>query len=130
MTVGLVRRSLTVILVVTLIVAGCTKAVDVPREQFEATSHAPTGLHTIRTTDGSVYTVLRFSVTDSTLVIQSLDQSDGRYKKVALPIVLLLGDVESMETRDWRDRMFFVLVGLGVVVFIVVGIASFGPLDL
>jgi hypothetical protein len=74
--------------------------------------------HVVRTTGGEEYRVQKFAVTDSTLVILQLNQSDARYKNAKLPISLPLEEIETMKAIDRRETGFFVLVALGLLVAI------------
>ena len=122
------RRSIALILLV-FMAAGCSKPVEIPRDQFEAATREEHARYRIQMVDGSYYTVERFSLTDSTVVVEKLNPTDARYKRTALPIVVPLGAVESISRYELdKDKSFFALVGAGVVALIVVFIATFGSI--
>ena len=43
-----------------VLTVGCSRAVEVPREQFDAAAHSEESVHTVRTTSGDTYIVARF----------------------------------------------------------------------
>ena len=120
------RRSIALILIV-FMAAGCSKPVEIPRDQFEAATREEHARHRIQMVDGSYYTVQRFSLTDSTVVVEKLNPTDPMYKRTALPIVVPLGDVESISKYELdKDKSFFALVGAGAVALVFIFIATFG----
>ena len=119
------RRFLAPILVA-LLVTGCSGAKQVPREAFEAESRKPMRLRHVHLVDGSAWAVAKFTVTDSTLIIQELNRVDERYEHAVVPIVLSLEDVESVESKDLRGPAFFILVGLAVTVSAIAVMVSLG----
>jgi hypothetical protein len=109
-----------------LIASGCSKAVQIPSDQVDAAAREESGRYRIQMVDGSYYTVERFSLTDSTIVIEKLGPSDARYKRIALPIDVPLADVESVSKYELdHDRTFFALVGAGVVALAIAFVATF-----
>jgi hypothetical protein len=124
------RRSIALILIV-FMAAGCSKPVEIPHDQFESAAREEHARHRIQKIDGSHYTVERFSLTDSTVVIEKLNRTDARYKRTALPIVVPLSDVESISKYELdKDRSFFALVGAGAVALLVIAMATLSlPFD-
>ncbi len=119
------RRLICVVLIAGM-TTGCSKAVEIPRDQFEAAAGEESARYRVEMTDGSQYTVERFSLTDSTVVIEELGPSDERYKRAVLPIVLPLGDLEAIARYEFdKDRSFFALVGAGVVALAIIFLATF-----
>lgn len=102
------------IVLIALLVTGCASTKQVPREEFEAMSHKPLHTHRVTMADGTTYSVMRFSVTDSTFVIEELGKTDERYQQAELPIILPLGDVATLAARDARGEAwgFWVILGL------------------
>jgi hypothetical protein len=107
-------RTVSVVLIAFL-VTGCSSTRQVPREEFEAVSHEPLRVHHVTMTDGSDYSVTRFSVTDSTFVIEELGKTDERYAYAVMPIVRRLDSVAALETKDARGEAWVVLVVVGLV---------------
>ncbi|HEX6941529.1 MAG TPA: hypothetical protein VF128_01310 [Gemmatimonadaceae bacterium] len=76
--------------------SGCSKAVLIPRENIQREEYREPGSYRIRLKGWNEYYARRFSVTDSTIVIEELLKSDDRYKlmKHDMPIVVPLDHVE------------------------------------
>jgi hypothetical protein len=122
-------RGVVALLLIGSMVTGCTRAVEVPREQFESTSQAHNVSHRITMTDGSRYVIKQFTVTDSTITIVELNQADERYKHVALPMFLRRADVKSIERMELDPgKSFFVVVPIGLAVIWIVVLATSPPL--
>lgn len=95
---------------------GCSEAVEIPREQIANQPENHIG-YRIYMVDGSHYSAKRYSVTDSTLVIEKLNPADVRHKKVAVPIVLPLADVQSVSKLELKEGTSFAFAAtLGVIV--------------
>ncbi len=125
------RRAVAVILAVSLF-AACTKAVDIPRDDFESAAKAESAHHRIELKDGSEYIVNEFSLTDSTMVIEKLNGGDLRYNEAKLPIVLPIGDVESvsrLETRKGPTTAILVSAAVVIVGFVIIGNLDFPATD-
>lgn len=104
---------------------GCTRAVDVPRAQFEAASRDGSVTHRIRLKKNAEYMVRQFSVTDSTIVVTQLSPSDANYRLARLPIVIPLDEVDSIARAEPRKWVPFVVVGAGIALAVtVVAIAA------
>ena len=79
-----------------MLVTGCTGTKQIPRGEY-ASASGERKLFTIRMVDDSRYVAWNYSVTDSTLVIEALSKKDERYDTAALPIVVPLEEVQSVE---------------------------------
>ena len=112
------RRFIAMIAVTAFVLSSCSHAVEVPPEQFEAQSQLPLRARIVRTTGGEEYKMQKFAISDSTLVILQLSQSDVRYEKSKLPISLPLKEIESMKAIDQRGPLFFFALGLFAVVLL------------
>jgi hypothetical protein len=113
------RRALALILVV-VTATGCTKSVEIPRDQIGDAPEANPG-YRIDMVDGSHYTVKRFSIVDSTIVIEKLNPSDSRHKDAKLPIVLSISDVQSISKLETRSGLSFAVtavVGVLAILFV------------
>lgn len=118
------RRSIALILIV-FMAAGCSTAVEVPREQIESGTRRDDGIYSIRTVDNEKYAVRSFSMTDSTLVIEKLNATDARYKKAELPIILARDHVRAISKYELaRGRSFFLLAGSFLLIMAIIGISS------
>lgn len=106
MQIPSLRRTVAVLLCV-LTVSGCSRAVNIPREEFAASAPNGPGEYRVRTVRGDEYIAERFSVTDSTLVIE---------KGVAAPMAIPREDVASVH-RIERHVPLYVAIG-GVILFI------------
>ena len=100
------RRTVAVLLCV-LTVSGCSRAVSIPREEFAAPASAGPGEYRVRTVRGDEYIAERFSVTDSTLVIEKGD---------AAPITIPIDEVASVHRIEHHVPLY-VAIG-GVILFI------------
>jgi hypothetical protein len=95
--------------------AGCTKTVEVPRDQFQAAAATDVN-HRIDLTDGTYYIVGQFSVTDSALVIEKLNGGDLRYGETKLPITLSFGEIESISRLEAKKGPLIAILVTGAVV--------------
>jgi hypothetical protein len=107
------------------VASGCTKAVDVPRERFEAASRDPSKTHRVRMESNAEYVVRHFSLTDSTLVIHELSPADANYRLSLVPIRLPLADVQSVERVESNNVLPVVVIG-GIFVMLALIDAAFG----
>jgi hypothetical protein len=82
----------------------CSRTMEVPREQFEAAASEKGVAHCITTGGGEEYLVTRFSVVDTTLIIEQLRPDDTRHHEVALPITLPINDVETIARIESRSH--------------------------
>jgi len=85
------------VLLVPIFVA-CTKGVEIPRADIDDPKYREEGSYRIRMKGWEEYLVKRFSVTDSTLVIEELSSGDERFRmgRENLPYVLPLSQVVSV----------------------------------
>jgi hypothetical protein len=92
------RRFVALLTLVTLEICGCSKAVVVPREELDSAEYRKPGNYRNRLHGWNEYHARRFSMTDSTVVIDELLQSDDHYKVMRhdMPIVVPLKDVENI----------------------------------
>lgn len=75
--------------------------------------------HRIELVDGTHYAVERFSVTDSTVVIEELHRIDERRKRTELPLQVPIADVKSISAIDIHEGRTFLLAA--TIVTVVVG---------
>jgi hypothetical protein len=111
------RRLVTSIVTVALLFAGCSKAVVIPRELAAEPRYREPGSYRIRLQGWNEYYARRFSVTDSTVVIEELLKSDDRYKLMRhdMPIVIPASEVSSISTMETnRPVTIAVIAGLGL----------------
>jgi hypothetical protein len=89
------RRSIALVLII-FMAAGCSKAVEIQRSEIGEPAYREAGSYRIRLQGHNEYLARRFSVTDSTIVVEELLPSDERYRleRVDLPIVIPLSAVE------------------------------------
>jgi hypothetical protein len=103
---------------IALTLTGCSRTIDVPREQFEATSRRPDTTHRISMTDGETYIATEFSLNDSTLVIEKLHPQDTRYGTTAPPISLPLATVQSIKRIDEGPNWYIAVPAIGAFVLV------------
>jgi len=112
---------------VVLLLLGCSHAVYLPRYEWNAPEYRKPGSYMIRVHGGKHYNTRRFSMTDSTVVIEELLAVDDHYKlmKHDMPIVVPLKDVEYIGVME-TDRLMTtaVLIGLGAFVAAIIVLNS------
>lgn len=94
-----------------LMLSACTKAIDVPAEQFEAASKDNSNTYRIRLKRNAEYRVQQFALTDSTVVISMLSPADQSYKTTPLPLVLSRDEIESIARTESSNVVPLVVVG-------------------
>jgi len=103
------RNSAVIWISIAVLSISCTKTVQIPASQYESIDSDDSKYWRIRTTDGKLYSIKRFTVTDTAIVIQTLSESDassgqeGAFDHVdrpELPLTLPLEMVESVESVD------------------------------
>ncbi|HEX5132328.1 MAG TPA: hypothetical protein VFX92_07565 [Candidatus Krumholzibacteria bacterium] len=114
-------KRLVAVVVITTMLAACSTTKQLQREDFAAASRQPIAVHVVTTNDGHVYRVRSFSVTDSTFVIKEMTDKDEQPGGAAMPIVLPLADVATVETKDMRGGVFLIVVPLLLLTFLFYG---------
>lgn len=115
------RSRISIVLIVSMVVAACTKTVELPRNEFEAASHDASASHRIRTADNNEFVAEAFTVTDSTVVIVRLAPADLRYRTGdRAPIVLKLQDVESIKRLESSQvpALVAILIVFGLIILV------------
>jgi hypothetical protein len=108
---------------VALAAAGCSKAVEIPRADIDDPQYREPASYRIRLKGWEEYMVQRFSVTDSTIVIEELMPSDERYRygRSSLPINVQKDQVTSVVKIQANEKTTFAVVAasaIAVAVFI------------
>ena len=116
---------------VALLLLGCSRAAEVPRSELTAEEYRKPGSYKVRLHGWNEYNVRRFSMTDSTVVIEELLVHDDHYKlmKHEMPIVVPLEDVEYIgviKTNWWATAGFVAFVG--AVAGFIVWLGQMGPI--
>ena len=124
------RQAVSLVLIA-LLVTGCSRAVEIPREQIDDPVYQHPGSYRIRLDGQEEYLVRRFSVTDSTVVIQELHPSDERYRfgRKDLPVTVPRAAVSSISRMETKHGLTFAVITLSVLaialfLFIVTGETS------
>ena len=115
------RRATAVVLVV-LMATGCTKAVEVPRSDIDNAKYHEPGKYRVRLKNEHEYIARRFSVSDSTLVIEELGGDGELYGQgqPALPMRIPLSDVESIaQLKVDKGRILGTTIATAVLVALV-----------
>ena len=105
------------LVVAALLFSSCSKAVKIPHDQLGAEEYRKPGSYRVKLHGWNEYNVRRFSMTDSTVVIEELLESDDRYKlkKHDMPIVVPMKDVEYItEAKNNPAVTTGVIVGVGL----------------
>jgi hypothetical protein len=117
-----VLRTLAVCLC-SLILTGCSRAVEIPWEETTDAEYRQPGSYRIRLKGWNEYYARRFSVTDSTVVIEELLEADDRYKlmKHEMPIVIPESEVTSISEMktNWPVTAVLLAAGATVVGFVI-----------
>ena len=123
-TRGSVTWRMSAVILLTVVVS-CTRSINVTESSLTRTASYE-GLYRIETRDDESFTVRKFSINDSTLVINQLNESDKRYGTDKLPVVVDLAAVRSVSRLHVSSTKtaLLVLAGASVVIAIVL-IASF-----
>lgn len=102
------RRGLSLILIA-LLMTGCSKAVEIPREDITKPEYREPGVYRIRLHGIDEYIAERFSVTDSTIVIEQLSKSDERYRveRETLPVTVPIENVESVSRLEVNEGLTY-----------------------
>jgi hypothetical protein len=116
------RRTIAIVLLAS-IATGCSKTVNVPLDQVESVQDRK-ARHHIHMSNGDEYAVRRFTVTDSTIVVDDLSPTDVRFETIDLPIVLRRSDVTAIERAEGRGQVFFIAVPATFVVVAVIWAVS------
>ena len=93
-------------MIVVLALVGCSRAVEIPANNLESVRD-PKQRHHVVMKDGSLYSVRRFTVTDSTLVLDDLSPTDVRKGVAAEPIVVPRDSVASVAKIEGREGLVF-----------------------
>lgn len=102
-----------------LYLSGCSRAVEVPRGQFDAASRHQDADHRVSTTGGEVFLASKFAMTDSTLVIEKLSPADKGYNHTALPPSFPLAEIDSVHRIDTSPPWWLIGIGAGLFVAVV-----------
>lgn len=109
---------------VALLLVACSRAAEIPRDQVGAEEYRKPGSYRIRLHGWNEYYARRFSMTDSTVVIEELTQSDDRYKLMRhdMPIVIPLADVVSISEMQstWVTKPLLITSAVLVVATILI----------
>lgn len=118
MQIASLRRTVALLLVVTLLASNCSKAVYIPKSEARAQEYREPGAYRIKLEGWNEYYARRFSVTDSTVVIEELLETDDRYKRMRhdMPIVIPIGEVESISRMETNVPVTAVMLVAGAVV--------------
>jgi hypothetical protein len=104
------------VILAALLVVSCSRAVEIPRADIDDPQYREPGSYRIRLKGREEYIAKRFSVTDSTVVIEQLHPADERYRQWedARPITIPIADVSSFaryKTHALGTTAWVVLVG-------------------
>jgi hypothetical protein len=94
------------------IATGCSKAVEIPRDDIADAKYREPGSYRIRLKGWDEYLVKRFSVTDSTVVIEELLPSDEQFRmgRESLPTAISRDDVVSISRMQTNVAMTAVVL--------------------
>jgi hypothetical protein len=124
------RRLVAWTTVLALVLGGCSRAAEIPREQVTAEDYRKPGSYRIRLHGWNAYYARRFSMTDSTVVIEELLTWDDHFELMRdeMPIVIPLKDVENISVMKTNWLMTAVaVVAIGAVAGLIEALGHFGP---
>lgn len=108
---------------------GCAQTVIVPREELMGCREC-TGLYRIQTSDDQ-FMVQRFTASDSAITILEFAEADGRRGTTETPVILPLGEVESVvrlsSDRDYTSLIVLCTFVVVAAVYLAVTIPSAFP---
>jgi hypothetical protein len=110
-----------------LMALGCSRAVNIPSDQVDDLRWHQPGTYRIRLHGREEYLVRRYTVTDSTVVVEELHPSDERYRfhRTEVPITIPLSRVESIARLETnRPVTALLLVTAGAAAAFVVWLAN------
>jgi hypothetical protein len=124
------RPRILVFPLVALLLVACSRAAEIPHQQLGAKEYRKPGSYKVRLHGWNEYNVRRFSMTDSTVVIEELLVHDDHYKlkQHDMPIVVPLKDVEyiGVMKTNWGVTALAV-AAVGAVAGLIVGLSHIGP---
>src|SRR5262245_4437731 len=105
------------LLLIACMMTGCSGAVEIPRNEIDDPKYREPGNYRIRVKGWEEYLVKRFSVTDSTVVIEELSPGDERFRmgREKLPFVIASDQVVSIskvKINTMGTAMIVLAVGL------------------
>jgi hypothetical protein len=110
--------------------AGCSKAVELPSTEYDAASQDARARFRIQMTDGTSHNVDHFSLTDSTIVMEKRNPPDFRHKQTTETIVASREEVASIAKYELaRERSFFALSGTFVAIMLILSLRELGPIE-
>jgi hypothetical protein len=100
------------ILLIALLATGCSKAVEIPRTEIDDPAYREPGSYRIRVQGREEYLVRRFSISDSTIVVEELLPSDERFRteREDLPTSIPLVQVESISRMETNGLLTAVVL--------------------
>src|SRR5262245_1651602 len=112
-----VRKGTVGIALIGILASACARTVEYPRDDFETASRDDRP-RIVMMTDGSQYIVQKFSLTDSTLVVEDLSSTDSRFKQVDWPIPVPFTEVPSIKKREPRcELVVYAALFTGTVIY-------------
>lgn len=105
-------RRVTSLTLIALMATSCSRAVEIPSEQIDDPVYQQPGSYRIRLDGREEYLVRRFTVTDSTVVIQELLPSDQRYRfgRQNIPVTVPRAAVKSISRMETNHGLTFGLL--------------------
>jgi len=115
-------------LLIAFTAAGCSKAVEIPREEIQKPEYRKSGSYVIRLKSDQEYHARRFSVTDSTIVIEEVTSAD-KLHGAALTVPFAISRSEIASIAHTKNHMGFwmgaAIIGvIAIAIAIVVGLSG------
>lgn len=123
------KQAIAVILVCTLVLAGCASPREISIKDLEATSTVSKGLFRITTKGGEVYRVSQFTRDDAAINVLEMSRMHVDTPKPAVPFLIPLSDISSIQDERGQDsNTFFIFVGIVAAVVLFTAFRNI-PLD-
>ncbi|HEU4928702.1 MAG TPA: hypothetical protein VFU38_02645 [Candidatus Krumholzibacteria bacterium] len=118
-------RRLIACLLVLAIATGCSKAVEIPRVDYDAASQESRTRFRIDMADGTSHNVVHFSLTDSTIVMEKSTPTYSPHKQINETIVARRQDVAAISKYELaRGQSFFALSGTFLFVMLILSLRN------
>lgn len=109
---------------------GCSKAVEIPRADYEMASKDPKGRYRVKLVDGASHYVEHYTLTDSTIVMVKLNPNDAYHKQRRETIMAPRADVASIAKYELaRGQSFVVLSSAFVLGMLIWGLSTMDPIE-
>ncbi len=112
------RRGISLALIA-LLTTGCSKAVEIPRTDYDAASQDPKARFRVEMIDGTIHEATHYSLTDSTIVVEKVHKaSDFRYRADKTTVVAARAGIASISKYETAHGRSFVALSTAFLVIL------------